>query len=136
MGKDTPNPDFLKTLFPDIRVEGYDIRPWSLKQTRLVTPAVVRIVGKVMAWMQEKQGIDWSNVKDVPTKDVLSALDELVPSLLEDAPEVLSVTLGMTPEEADEKDGAAMTALFLSIMVTNVDYWKSFFAKAAGVSAG
>lgn len=126
--------DYLDVLFPEIKVEGYDVKPWTLKQTRLATPVAVKVVQKIMQWLEENrssQGFPEDTSKITPDQ-IVKILSELLPQTLEHAPEILSITYGWAPEEVDEKDGATMSALYLAVLVKNVEWFHSFFGNILG----
>jgi len=125
-------------LFPDVEVEGYTIRPWTLAQAVALAPtlgALVEIakesgVGEVLLGFMDLLDPGQGGAKDAfakAQKEVIGVLPELIPKFLPHAPKILYVSLGASMEEVDKMDLGKATVLLLSIVSQNVDYLKNFF---------
>lgn len=125
-------------LFPDVEVEGYTIRPWTLAQAVALAPtlgALVEIakesgVGEVLLGFMDLLDPGQGGAKDAfakAQKDVMGVLPGLIPKFLPHAPKILSVSLGASEEEVSGMDLGKATVLLLSVVSQNVDYLKNFF---------
>jgi hypothetical protein len=128
-------------LFPDAIVEGYKLRPWTLAQAVALAPtlgALVDIakeskVGEVLFKFMDLLDSGQGDAKDIfakAQKDVAAALPVLIPKFLPHAPKIISVSAGISEEEAGALDLGKATVLLLSIVSQNVDYLKNFFGPA------
>jgi hypothetical protein len=125
-------------LFPDVEVEGYTIRPWTLAQAVALAPtlgALVEIskesgVGEVLLGFMDLLDPGQGGAKDAfakAQKEVISVLPRLIPKFLPHAPKILSVSLEVSAEEIGKMDLGKATVLLLSVVSQNVDYLKNFF---------
>jgi hypothetical protein len=125
-------------LFPNVEVEGYTIRPWTLAQAVALAPTLGALMGiakesgvgevlwKFMDLLEPGQG-DAKDAFDKAEKEVIGVLPGLVPKFLPHAPKILSVSLGASAEEIGKMDLGKATVLLLSVVTQNVDYLKNFF---------
>ena len=127
-----------KILFPDVEVEGYMIRPWTMAQAVALAPtlgALVEIskesgVGEVLLGFMDLLDPAQGGSKESfgkAEKEVLSVLPGLIPKFLPHAPKILSVSLAVSEEEVGKMDLGKATVLLLSIVSQNIDYLKNFF---------
>jgi hypothetical protein len=125
-------------LFPDVEVEGYTIRPWTLAQAVALAPtlgALVDIakasgVGEALLGFMDLLDPAQGGAKDAfakAQKEVIGVLPGLIPKLLPHAPKILSVSLGTSAEETGKMDLGKATVLLLSIVSQNVDYLKNYY---------
>jgi len=125
-------------LFPDVEVEGYTIRPWTLAQAVALAStlgALVEIakesgVGEVLWKFMDLLDTGQGDAKDAfakAQKEVLGVLPGLVPKFLPHAPKILTVSLGASEEEVGKMNLGKTTVLLLSVVSQNVDYLKNFF---------
>jgi hypothetical protein len=127
-----------KILFPEVEVEGYTIRPWTLAQAVALAPTLGDLVGiakesgvgEVLSKFMDLLDSGQMNAKDVfakAQKEVAAVLPGLIPKFLPHAPKIISVSAGISEEEAGTLDLGKATVLLLSIVSQNVDYLKNFF---------
>jgi membrane protein YqaA with SNARE-associated domain len=133
--------DDAAVLFPEAMVEGYTLRPWTLAQAVALAPTLGALVGVVkesgigevllnfMDLLEPGQG-DARDAFAKAQKEVTSILPELIPRFLPHAPKIISVSAGISEEEAGAMDLGKATVLLLSIVTQNVDYLKNFFGPA------
>ena len=125
-------------LFPDVEVEGYTIRPWTLAQAVALAPtlgALVEIakesgVGEVLLGSMDLLDPAQGGAKEAfakAQKEVMGVLPGLIPKFLPHAPKILSVSLGTSAEEVGKMGLGKATVLLLSVVSQNVDYLKNFF---------
>lgn len=125
-------------LFPDVEVEGYTIRPWTLAQAVALAPTLGSLVdiakaagvGEVLLEFMDLLDPAQGGTKDAfakAQKEVIGVLPGLIPKILPHAPKILSVSLGVPAEEVDRMDLGKATTLLLSVVSQNVDYLKNFF---------
>jgi hypothetical protein len=118
-----------KILFPEVEVEGYTIRPWTLAQAVALAPTLGDLVGiakesgvgEVLSKFMDLLDSGQMNAKDVfakAQKEVAAVLPGLIPKF---------VSAGISEEEAGTLDLGKATVLLLSIVSQNVDYLKNFF---------
>ncbi len=138
-----------RTLFPDSEVEGYTVRPWTLAQAVALAPTFGALIDVV-----EKSGVKAALVKVLDAvdiekpateavaqaltgswKDIAQALVKLVPQFLPHAPEILSVSLGVSKDAVGEFDLGKTTRLLKAIAVHNFEYLKNFFGPGATMQA-
>jgi hypothetical protein len=133
-------------LFPDVEVEGYTIRPWTLAQAVALAPtlgALVEIakasgVGEVLLGFMDLLDPGQGGAKDdfaKAQKEVLSVLPGLIPKFLPHAPKILSVSLTVSEEEVGKMGLGKATVLLLSVVSQNVDYLKNFFGPGRVMAA-
>lgn len=122
-------------LFPEIRVEGYDVKPWTLRQGRTLMPAVSKLVQKIGKFYEERKGEggNGARIESVLTAYPLHVIvGTILPEILDEADEIISVTLGIKEEEVQEMPMAKATALYLQILMQNQEYLLGFFGKGGG----
>lgn len=124
--------NYLGILFPEEKIGDYEIRPWTLEQTTLATPFVTKIVRRLSKWVEDNRERFPDGISKITEKDILEGLDEILPEIMVFAKDVISITLGITPEEANKKDGAEMTYLYFRVLAINVGYFESFFGAVLG----
>lgn len=101
-------------LFPGKEIEGYIVKPWTLKQVRLLSPVFVDLFA-----IAKKEGATPENFMQI--------IEELLPALLPNAHKIISVSLGVSEDEADELSFGKASILTISILAENVEYLKNFF---------
>jgi len=125
-----PQKTGFDVLFPEIKVEGYDVKPWTFRQGKQLMPAVSRIIEKVGRYLEgiKGEGGNGGSLEDVIGRyPVHMIVGTILPEILDEAPEVVSVSLGITDDEVQEMPMAKVTAL--SILIENSEYLFGFFGK-------
>jgi hypothetical protein len=127
-----------QTLFPDVEVEGYTIRPWTLAQAVALAPTLGTLVeiakesgvGGVLLGFMDLLDPGQGGARDAfakAQKEVIGVLPGLIPKFLPHAPKILSVSLGTSAEEVGKMGLGKATVILLSVVSQNVDYLKNFF---------
>lgn len=133
--------DGNRILFPDVEVEGYTIRPWTLGQAVDLAAALGTAVdiigasgaGKALSGILESIEPENTTIDNLGKallggwKDVVRALPSIVPKFLPLAPKVLSVSLGVSVEEVAMFDLGKTARLLQAVGVQNYAYLKNFF---------
>jgi hypothetical protein len=125
-------------LFPEVEVEGYKVRPWTLAQSVALAPTLGALVeiartaglGEILLKFMDLLGPGKGDTGEAFAKaeqEIVKALPGLLPKLLPHAPKILSVSLAITEEEAGAFDLKKATTLLLAIVVGNIDYLKNSF---------
>jgi len=109
-----PDKNEMETLFPEVEVEGYKIKPWCLGELALLSSSFQRLIKSF-----ETEGITLDNFGDDMTKIVFCLLSE--------APHILAVTLKESPDIVNAFDLKRAQLLVLTIINQNVDYLKNLF---------
>ena len=127
-----------KILFPEVEVEGYTIRPWTLAQAVALAPTLGDLlgiakasgVGEVLSHFMDLIEPEQGETKDAfakAQKEVIAVLPGLIPKFLPHAPKIIAVSAGISEKAAGELNLGKATVLLLSIVSQNVDYLKNFF---------
>ena len=125
-------------LFPDVEVEGYTIRPWTLAQAVALAPTLGDLlgiakesgVGEVLSHFMDLIEPGQGETKDAfakAQKEVIAVLPGLIPKFLPHAPKIIAVSAGISEKAAGELNLGKATVLLLSIVSQNVDHLKNFF---------
>jgi hypothetical protein len=125
-------------LFPEAEVEGYKLRPWTLAQAVALAPTLGALIGiakeskvgevlfNFMDLLESGQG-DAKDAFARAQKEVAAVLPGLIPKFLPHAPRIISVSAGISEEEAGSLELGKATVLLLSIVSQNIEYLKNFF---------
>jgi hypothetical protein len=108
--KPPPVVDEVKVLFPEEQVGPYTLRPWTLDQFFRLTGAIITLLEGLIAL-----GLNESNTEDFMNRP----MGELMPALVPIIPEVLAVTLRLTPAEVKEINVGMQAALGMKILLLN-----------------
>ena len=98
-------------LFP-VKIEGYEIKPWSFGQTVDLMPV-------------------WDNVAErlrgskITMKNAMKQVPVLVKALMPDAPQVCAITLGVDIAEVRDWDISKASIIVLTIVNLNISYLKN-----------
>lgn len=101
-------------LFPEVKVCGYTVRPWTFGDTAALGP---EFRGMIRAIREEKVGFD----------DIEERFPEIVTLLLPFGPQVVAKTLHVPVAEVEKLSIGDATVLFLTIINQNMDYIKNSF---------
>lgn len=122
--------DGLLSLVNAVEYKGFKIKEWNIVQFAKLSPVLSAI-----AKDYESLSINYTEFSDVLSKAAdgskmgltKSALSFLAP-LVERAPEVLKISLGITQEKVEELSFSEGTVLLLLIYKTNLEHISGFFA--------
>jgi len=101
----------VEALMP-VKVEGYDIKSWSLGQVTDLAPVFERIAIRAAD-------------RGVTMKTAMKSMGKVVPSVLPDAPLIIATTLGISLEEARDFELSKATVVILTIINLNIEYLKN-----------
>lgn len=108
--KDEPD---SSVLFP-VKVEGFEIKPWSFGQTIDLMPVWERVATRL-----QESGLKLNKLR------TSEGVAKLVKAILPEAPAVLSVTLGVTEEEVRGWDLQKASVIVLTVVNLNLDHLKN-----------
>ena len=106
--------DNLKTMIDEQRVGEYKIKPWSLAQIQQLLPVLRVAIGTVKEHDVKLETID-------TPEGMLDAVALLMPFI----PSIISISIGITEEEASEMQGDLATVTMLIIIKQNIAYLKN-----------
>jgi len=101
-------------LFPEMDVEGFKVKPWSLGTMEELTPCLERVTITFI-----NKGITLENIEKEVPKVILSILPEVST--------ILSITLKEDIAKVKELPLNSVIALLLTITTQNVAYLKNSF---------
>jgi len=117
----------IMSLVNAVEFKGYKIKEWNIVQFSKLSPALSTIANEY-----KTRNIEFPELSDIlsETSDTLSltssALTFLSPILVH-APEILRVSLGITPEKLEELSFSEGSILLLLILKANMEHVSSFF---------
>jgi len=98
-------------LFP-VKVEGYEIKPWSFGQTIDLMP----VWESVATRLQDK---------GIALKSITKNIPALIAAILPDTPHVLSITLGVPEDEIRAWDLKKASVVLLNVINLNLEHLKN-----------
>jgi hydrogenase-4 membrane subunit HyfE len=99
------------TLIPEKEIAGHTVKPWTLATMVKLAPVFMRTRKRAL---QEKIAIDIEN-----------DMTGFAMFLLPDVPEIVAITLGIPPKEAEDLVGGDAVVIVLTILQQNVSYLKN-----------
>lgn len=118
----------IQTLFPEERIGEYLIKPWSLEQFG-------RLMGVLMTLMDSLSVLGMTSEKAENLLLDPQAAMQLLPTLTPLFPEIIAVTLNLSPEEVKKIEVGTQMALGLRILLNqeNQKQLKNFFGGLLGL---
>ncbi|MBW1992660.1 MAG: hypothetical protein JRI59_11250 [Deltaproteobacteria bacterium] len=117
----------LGALLTEEKLEGYSVKPWTIKQLMQVTP-ILKGLGEKLKGM----GVTLDNFSDLLAEQGLQGLAGLVDLILPQLPEFLSISLRIPKEEAEEMDLGLALALAVRVLALNIEHLKNSFGLITG----
>lgn len=127
-------------LFPEVRIEGYTVRPWTLAQFVEVSVPLEEVLdvlkkegvsdlifGLLRDSETTRKGKVSDNKPEVLPVDLLALAPSLVLKCVRHVPRILSVTLGISEEEIGRFHLGVTTAILLAIGTQNYEFLKNYF---------
>ena len=112
-----PEKTETEILFPEKKVNNYELEPWGLKEISLVAPIINKAIGKC-----KDKGI---NLK---TEHLSTAFLDILPLIYDEVLEIIAITTGDSIENIisikPRSDGAVIA---MTILYQNMEYIKGFF---------
>jgi hypothetical protein len=112
-------------LFGEIKIEGFEVKPWTLKQVIQLTTVL-----KMMVKNLQDNGIDFSDLdKEVNPELIVGLLEGIAPVL----PELIAVSLRLdSVSEAEDMEWGKAVAIGTQIFVLNWNHIKNFLGQIWG----
>jgi hypothetical protein len=112
----------LSSYLAEEQVNGFAVKPWTIKQLLLVMPILDALVQEF-----KTQGVTLENLGEVFEGQGLAAAKDIIQTILPRLPEFLSVTLRIELEQAEEIDLGLGLQLAVKVLRINVDHLKNAF---------
>jgi hypothetical protein len=117
----------LSSYLAEEEVQGYTIKPWTIKQLLLVMPILDTLITEL-----KDQGVTLDNLGEVFESQGLAAAKDIVQVILPQLPEFLAITLRIERGEAEEIDLGLALQLAVKVLSMNVDHLKNAFGLIMG----
>lgn len=114
-------------LVDEVTINGYVIKPWTVKRFGPVYPVAKAIVLKL-----KEAGLTWDNLETFFQDKGLDILPEIFPEI----PPLIAATLDIPLEEAENLDWATAAAICLTIFGQNLEPLKNFSSLAPAILKG
>ena len=115
--------DELSVLFNEEQVDSYTVKGWTLRQFQALLPIIMSAIEAL-----KEHGITWEDIGEDQEK-TMAALQVAVKALIPMADRILSISLGLSEEEAGNLDLAAASVLLLEVVAKNVEHLKNLPAR-------
>jgi len=112
----------LSSYLAEEQVNGFTVKPWTIKQLILVMPILDALVQELKA-----KGVTLDNLGEVFEGQGLAAVKDIIQTVLPQLPEFLAITLRIDREEAEELDLGLGMQLAVKVLRMNVDHLKNAF---------
>jgi len=112
----------LSTYLAEEQINGFTVKPWTIKQLILVMPILDALVQELKA-----KGVTLDNLGEVFEGQGLAAVKDIIQTVLPQLPEFLAITLRIDREEAEELDLGLGMQLAVKVLRMNVDHLKNAF---------
>jgi len=117
----------LTSLLAEDVLEGYTVKPWTIKQLLQVTPILKDLAKKL-----GEMGITLDNFGDMVASQGVQGLAGLIDLILPRLPEFLAISLRVSREEAEEMDLGLALRLAVKVLALNVEHLKNSFNLVTG----
>lgn len=117
----------LASLLAEEEIEGYKLKPWTIKQLLQVMPILKGLVEKLKG-----MGVTLDNFGDLVEAQGLMGIAEVVNLILPQLPEFLAVSLRISKEEAEDIDIGLALNLAVKVLVLNMEHLKNSFSLIMG----
>ena len=117
----------LTSLLAEEKLDGYTVKPWTIKQLLQVTPIL-----KDLAQKLGDKGVTLDNFGDMVASQGVQGLADLVDLILPQIPEFLAASLRISREEAEEMDLGLALNLAVKVLALNVEHLKNSFSLIKG----
>jgi len=109
-------------IFGEIKIEGFTVKPWTLKQVIQLTTVL-----KAMVKNLQDNGIDFTDMdKEVNPEIIVGLLEGVAPAL----PELIAVSLRLeSVAEAEDMEWGKAVAIGTQIFVLNWNHIKNFLGQ-------
>ncbi|MBW1953629.1 MAG: hypothetical protein JRI66_11200 [Deltaproteobacteria bacterium] len=117
----------LTSLMSEEEVEGFVIKPWTIKQLMQVMP----IINGVAEHLKQK-GIVLENFAQELENQGLAGLTGLANIIIPHLPQFLATSLRIKPEEAEEIEMGKAIRLVVKVLALNMEHLKNSFSLVTG----
>jgi hypothetical protein len=117
----------LTSLLAEDVLEGYTVKPWTIKQLLQATPILKDLAKKL-----GEMGITLDNFGDMVASQGVQGLAGLIDLILPRLPEFLAISLRVPKEEAEEMDLGLALRLAVKVLALNVEHLKNSFNLITG----
>ena len=112
----------LSSYLAEEQVNGFTVKPWTIKQLILVMPILDALVQEL-----KTQGVTLDNLGEMFESQGLAAAKDIIQVILPRLPEFLAITLRIDQEQAEELDLGLGMQLAVKVLRMNVDHLKNAF---------
>jgi hypothetical protein len=112
----------LSSYLAEEKVNGFTVKPWTIKQLLLVMPILDALVQEFT-----NRGVTLDNLGELFEGQGLGATKDIIQVILPRLPEFLAITLRMDREQAEELDLGLGMQLTVKVLRMNVDHLKNAF---------
>jgi len=112
----------LSSYLAEEQVNGFTVKPWTIKQLLLVMPILDALVQELKV-----KGVTLDNLAELFEGQGLAAVKDIIQTVLPQLPEFLAITLRIDREEAEELDLGLGMQLAVKVLRMNVDHLKNAF---------
>ena len=123
----TTDSQVLTSLLAEENLDGYTIKPWTIKQLLQVTP-ILKEIGEKLA----EVGVTWETLSDMLASQGVAGLAGLVDIILPHLPTFLAVSLRISLEEAGEIDLGLSLVLVVKVLSLNIEHLKNSLSLVMG----
>ena len=117
----------LTSLLAEENLDGYTIKPWTIKQLLQVTP-ILKDIGEKLA----EVGVTLETLSDMVVSQGVAGLAGLVDIILPHLPTFLSASLRISLEEAGELDLGLSLVLVVKVLPLNIEHLKNSLSLVMG----
>jgi hypothetical protein len=117
----------LSSYLAEETVQGYTIKPWTIKQLLLVMPILDTLIKDL-----KDKGVTLDNLGEVFESQGLAAAKDIVQMILPQLPEFLAITLRIDRDDSEELDLGLALQLAVKVLGMNVDHLKNAFGLIMG----
>jgi hypothetical protein len=115
--------DELSLIFNEEQVGAYIVKGWTLRQFQALLPIILEAMEAL-----KDHGVTWEEIGEDQAK-TLAAVQVAIKALIPMADRILSISLGISEEEAGNLDLAAASVLLLKVVSKNVEHLKNLPAR-------
>jgi hypothetical protein len=117
----------LTSLLAEDVLEGYTVKPWTIKQLLQVTPILKDLAKKL-----GEMSITVDNFGDIVASQGVQGWVWLIDLILPRLPEFLAISLRIPKAETEEMDLGLALHLAVKVLATNVEHLKNSFSLITG----
>jgi hypothetical protein len=130
MTEQITDPQVLSSLLAEDKVEGFTVKPWTIKQLLQVMPILNGLAEKLKG-----MGVTLDNFGDLVETQGLAGIAGLADLILPHLPEFLAASLRISRDEAEDLDVGLALALAVKVLALNMEHLKNAFSLIVGQTA-